>query len=297
MLVSLNITLKGCVMELSFWDTWSRQEINALFEKLYQKSAANIPTAKNTPQAVFLDGLKGVGKSSFARAFLKDNPDFILLSVDNLLKDSPDYQPQNLRLNDKYAPDNLYFADLMDFGVYASRHIVFRAMQERKNILTDGLSGNLLHDAVQTLKSGGYEVRGKVLAAPKRLLDLNILTRLIAAHETFPETMIATNLRQSRFAVDTVLRNFETFSRYDVPVQMLSAGGKKILSEKNVSAKEFEQEFYRPLSSEENQELVQRQKFLKQKISLLPLTEKQKRFYIHAVNACAQPFLPDGRHR
>ncbi len=285
------------MIKTSFFDEWDRKDVIALFETLYQEQAASVKTS-NSPQVIFMEGLSGSGKSSYARAYQKEHSEFMYFSIDDLIGRSPDFEGYTPKMNDKLK-DVVLLQDLFDFSIYSFLHIQQRAMSERKNIIIDGLGGLRLRQAVKSFKNAGWQVQAVALSAPKRIMDINILSRSL--NNKAPNTLIMTNLRKNKKTIDNTLFSLSQFENWGATLQIIdNFSGKKLYDSQYKTHKLpqdiFLQEFSRSLTTEEKKEICVRRDFLIKKLSVFPKEEIQTKLYKNALeNSLAQYYLPNFR--
>lgn len=285
--------------KISFFDTYSKQEVENLFEQTYQDLACQVTIKNPEKKAIFLSGLTGVGKSSFARAYQKEHPEFIYLSVDDLMGKSPDYEDTSSKLNDKYTGEQYAnFDDLVDFAVYASRHIIKRAKEDNHSIIIDGICGQTMRTHNIDFNKSGYKTNAIILATPKRMLDINIISRFILSKTDYkPQTLIMNNLRRPHKSISAVIDDAKFFELWGSKLQVINPLNNSCLykTEKDKGLKkpeqEFVREFTRQLNSGEQQEMKIRQKYLKQKVQNMNCEDSQKRFYLYVISGCNSPYI------
>ncbi len=285
--------------KISFFDTYSRQEVEDLFEQTYQDLISGITANRKEKKAIFLEGLPGSGKSSLSRAYQKEHPEFIYLSIDDLMGKSPDFEPVIPKLNDKYIDDKYAnFDDLVDFAIFASRHIITRAKEDGHSIIVDGISGQTMRTNNVDFNRSGYNTKSIILTMPKRMLDINILSRFILSQTDYkPQTLIMSNLRRPKKSIDKIVDNARCFELWGSKLEVINPFNKACLynTEQHKDMKKPEQVFMhelsRGLNSDEQKEIRIRQNYLRKKVQNMDCEDSQKRFYLYAINGCDSPYV------
>lgn len=285
--------------KISFFDTYSKQEVEDLFEQTYQDLVSGITPNRKEKKAIFLDGLPGSGKSSLSRAYQKEHPEFVYLSIDDLMGKSPDFEPVTPQLNDKYIDDKYAnFDDLIDFAAFASRHIIQRTKEDGHSIIIDGICGQTMRTNNVEFSRAGYDTKSIILTMPKRMLDLNVLSRFILSKTDYkPKTLIMSNLRRPKKSINAIVDNAKCFELWGSKLEITNPFNNTCLysTEHHKDMKKPEQifthELTRRLNPAEQEEMKIRQDYLSKKVRAMNCAESQKRFYLYAIRGCDTPYM------
>lgn len=281
----------------SVFDLWSREEFDACFEKIYQEYSAGVTADGQKPKVLFVSGFSGAGKSSFAGAYHQEHPNFLRLSVDDIVARSPDYEPKVISLNQEYTDEEVMyeFGDLLNFAGMGASYITSRARQKGINVILDGFAGNALARQIELFDYAGYEMSAAIICSPKRLNDVNIISRsIISQTECGPQTLQMNRTYIPHDLVNKKMQECAAMEKAGVRLQIINPADKRILYDtengKGNPSAVFCQEFYRDLTNDERKELKVRQNFLRRKINSMNCSEGSKRFYQYAVNSCSLPY-------
>lgn len=154
----------------------SQERNQAIFDRIKRNLLVNSIKAKN-PQAIFLGGQSGSGKSSLAEYLsnnVNENEGCVIVNSDALREYHPEFP-----FLQKTDVDQASFLVNPDTIIWQQK-LISTTIETKRNILLDGtLGGNPapILKTIQLLRKGGYQVQVSVLAVPARLSRFGIYKR------------------------------------------------------------------------------------------------------------------------
>lgn len=187
------------------------------WEKMFGTKKGNIVSEKelnlyNGKTAIILMGLSGCGKSTFARAFKRNNPSFELCIFDEV----------ELGIMVRYAKERMFLSEEVEdeMAIYEFGQLLEKCGRENKNIIVDGqfVYCNARGALLKTLRHYGYDniVIFNFLTRSKEFIKACLSNRaieqaymsLVQQHKS-PEEFLLTGLRvlgrDSRELVETIM--------------------------------------------------------------------------------------------
>lgn len=277
-----------------FMFDWEPEAADNLAQQIIKEQSVG-KKPSSAPTAVLTYGMPGSGKSHLIRQLSAADDSLVSLSLDEIFQRSPHYEEivRPMRLNHKEdAFSNPLF---MEFGADVMGYAVERLMAQSYSVALDGVGGRLLSDTYRYLENSGYRPEILVAAVPKRIMDMNMLTRFIAVRS-----------REDKHFSFTLTRRPEMVKYYSRFVDIMQAAGfnMKIVKPENSevlfssaqpegrhAGEIFLKEFMRPLMPQEEAELKRRSELLCPQIDKLTKTIERRQCR-NAVMCSLYPYQP-----
>ena len=164
---------------MPYWYDWGPEEADRLAgEIVAEKTSGKMPAAER--RAVFSYGMPGSGKSRLIEGLGRKDVSLAVLSIDEIFQRSPHFadivRPPRFNRHDDPFSDRAF----MEFGGDVMGYAIERLKEMPYSVAVDGLGGQMLPQMYKYLEKSGYRTRIVVAAVPKRIMDMNMLTRFIA---------------------------------------------------------------------------------------------------------------------
>ncbi len=272
-----------------YWLDWTPENADELAATIIaEEKEGKCPSANK--RAIFMFGMPGAGKSHYIEELKKQNPSMLKLSVDEIFMRCPHFdkivKPQRFNHHEDAFTDN----DFIEFGGDVIGYAIERLKKEPYDLVIDGMGGNMLMKMCNYLHNNAYDTQVVIAAVPKRIMDMNMLTRFIGTRKG-KEKHFSFNLMRSQSIVESYARNINLLERNGFNLQIVNPISKKVLYPKKTvkAANAFLHEFSRPLSKRETQELQRRYELLRPIADKLE-NEIERRQLRNALNCCLRPF-------
>lgn len=164
---------------MPYWLDWGPEEADRLAAEIVaEKTSGKMPSAER--RAVFTYGMPGSGKSRLIEDLSRKDVSLAVLSIDEIFQCSPHFadivRPPRFNRHDDPFSDRAFMA----FGGDVMGYAIERLKETPYSVAVDGLGGQMLPQMYKYLEKSGYRTRIIVAAVPKRIMDMNMLTRFIA---------------------------------------------------------------------------------------------------------------------
>ena len=275
----------------SYWLDWGPEKADALAGEIVAEKTSEKKPAEEK-RALFSYGMPGSGKTRLLETLSRADTSVVYLSIDEIFRRSPHFaevvRPQRFNRHDDPFSDRCFLA----FGGDVMGCAVERLRQMPYSVSIDGLGGPMLAQMYKYFGKSGYRNQILITAVPKRIMDMNMLTRFIGAR-TGRDEHFSFTLQRSKKMVEYYAAFVGHLQRTGFNLQIVNPGSKKILYEsnlgKNDAAKIFLREFSRPLTKSENAELRHRRELLLPRVESIdnPFERRQLR---NALAGCLRPF-------
>lgn len=275
-----------------YWLDWTPENADELAATIIaEEKEGKCPSANK--QAIFMFGMPGAGKSHYIEALKKQNPSMLKLSIDEIFMRSPHFDKvvnsQRFNRHEDAFTDN----DFMDFGGDVMGYAIERLKKEPYDLVIDGIGGNMLMKIHNYLHNNAYDTKIIIASVPKRIMDMNMLTRFIGSRKG-EEKHFSFNLMRSQSIVESYARYINLLERNGLNLQIVNPISQKVLYPKKAkagkAASAFLREFSRPLNKRETQELQRRYELLLPAVDRVE-NEIERRQLRNALNCCLRPFI------
>lgn len=162
------------------------------------------------PKAIFTLGLPGSGKSTILNKFLISNPDYVLVSADEIRLKHPDYNPKD--------PEAIHeqCVNMAEQSMYA---YAGELGGERHNILMDGggINNSYTSRIIDRLKRSGYMIKVIFVDTPVDICILRNKDRVKNGERFVPPASIidkSYRLRKSVEKLTLIAHEFETIKYF-----------------------------------------------------------------------------------
>lgn len=274
----------------AYWLDWTPENADELAATIIaEEKEGKCPSTKK--QAIFVFGMPGAGKSHYINELKKQNPSLLKLSIDEIFMRCPHFdkvvKPQRFNHHEDAFTDN----DFMDFGGDVMGYAIERLKKEPYDLVIDGMGGNMLMKMCNYLHKNAYDTKIVIAAVPKRIMDMNMLTRFIGARKG-EEKHFSFNLMRLQKIVESYASYINFLERNGFNLQIVNPTSQKVLYPKKTgkAASAFLHEFSRPLSKRETQELQRRYELLLPSVDRVE-NEIERRQLRNALNCCLRPFI------
>ena len=167
---------------MPYWYDWGPEEADRPCGGNRCRKKKNVrkkmPAAER--RAVFSYGMPGSGKSRLIEGLGRKDVSLAVLSIDEIFQRSPHFadivRPPRFNRHDDPFSDRAF----MEFGGDVMGYAIERLKEMPYSVAVDGLGGQMLPQMYKYLEKSGYRTRIVVAAVPKRIMDMNMLTRFIA---------------------------------------------------------------------------------------------------------------------
>jgi len=175
----------------------------------------------------------------------------------------------------------------MEFGGDVMGYAIERLKEMPYSVAVDGLGGQMLPQMYKYLEKSGYRTRIVVAAVPKRIMDMNMLTRFIAVR-TGGDRHFSFALERSKKMVEYYASYVDSLQKLGFELQIVNPADGRNLGGNRASAG-FLKEFSRPLTAFETAELRRRRELLLPRVEKVadPVERRQLR---NALDCCLRPF-------
>ena len=271
---------------MPYWYDWGPEEADRLAgEIVAEKTSGKMPAAER--RAVFSYGMPGSGKSRLIEGLGRKDVSLAVLSIDEIFQRSPHFadivRPPRFNRHDDPFSDRAF----MEFGGDVMGYAIERLKEMPYSVAVDGLGGQMLPQMYKYLEKSGYRTRIVVAAVPKRIMDMNMLTRFIAVR-TGGDRHFSFALERSKKMVEYYASYVDSLQKLGFELQIVNPADGRNLGGNRASAG-FLKEFSRPLTAFETAELRRRRELLLPRVEKVadPVERRQLR---NAHDCCLRPF-------
>ena len=225
---------------MPYWYDWGPEEADRLAgEIVAEKTSGKMPAAER--RAVFSYGMPGSGKSRLIEGLGRKDVSLAVLSIDEIFQRSPHFadivRPPRFNRHDDPFSDRAF----MEFGGDVMGYAIERLKEMPYSVAVDGLGGQMLPQMYKYLEKSGYRTRIVVAAVPKRIMDMNMLTRFIAVR-TGGDRHFSFALERSKKMVEYYASYVDSLQKLGFELQIVNPADGRNLGGNRASAgflKEF----------------------------------------------------------
>lgn len=277
-----------------FMFDWEPEAADNLAQQMIKEKAAG-KKPSSAPIAVFTYGMPGSGKSRLTQHLSVADDSLVSLSLDEIFQRSPHYEEIVCPARLNHKEDAFSNPQFMEFGADVMGYAIERLMAQSYSVALDGLGGRLLADTYKYLENSGYRPEILVAAVPKRIMDMNMLTRFVAVRNQEDKHFSFTLMRRPEM-VKYYSRFVDAMQAADFNIKIINPGNSEVLfssaqPEGRHAGETFLKEFMRPLTPREEAELKRRSELLCPQIDKLTKTIERRQCR-NAVMCSLYPYQP-----